>query len=86
MPWCVLCVLVAGNMIYGSNIAEWVVIFEFTYNLVLLAVIFLTIFNTGKFLGLNGIVLEPEATGYRLRGSEKKSNSRKEVLNRFRFT
>ena len=62
MP-CVLCVLVTGNMIYGSNIAEWVVIFKFTYNLVLLAVIFLTIFNTGKFLGLNGIVLEPEATG-----------------------
>ena len=54
---------VAGNMIYVSNIAEWVVIFEFTYNLVLLAVIFLTIFNTGKILGLNGIVLEPEATG-----------------------
>ena len=62
---------VAGNMIYGSNIAEWVVIFEFTYNLVLLAVIFLTIFNTGNLLGRNGIVLEPEATGYRLRGSEK---------------
>ena len=58
-------------MLYGSNIAEWVVIFEFTYNLVLLAVIFLTIFNTGNFLGRNGIVLEPEATGYRLRGSEK---------------
>ena len=54
---------VVGNMIYGSNIAEWVVIFEFTYNLVLLAVIFLTIFNTGNFLGRNGIVLEPEATG-----------------------
>ena len=63
MPWYVLCVLGTGNMLYGSNIAEWVVIFEFTYNLVLLAVIFLTIFNTGNFLGLNGIVLEPEATG-----------------------
>ena len=71
MPWCVLCVLGTGNMLYGSNIAEWVVIFEFTYNLVLLAVIFLTIFNTGNFWGRNGIVLEPEATGYRLRGSEK---------------
>ena len=63
MPWCVLCVLGTGNMLYGSNIAEWVVIFVLTYQFSVICSDIPTIFNTGNFLGLNGIVLEPEATG-----------------------
>ena len=71
MTWCVLCVLWSGNVISGQSSAERVVIFVFTWNPVLLAMIFLTIFNTVNFLETKWNCFGTRGHGIGTKGSEK---------------